>query len=110
MNDLPFRTCLNFGRSFFRMFDGLEYQFAGMCTYTLAENILEGWHVEMTVKNCDYWTTCRKVGLFSFCHESLLFKSVSLSIVVLLKKKRKKERRDGWVMNPSDALYQTHHY
>jgi len=45
------------------MFDGLEYQFAGTCTYTLAENTEQGWHVEMTVKNCDYWTTCRKVGL-----------------------------------------------
>ncbi|KAH3783364.1 hypothetical protein DPMN_161301 [Dreissena polymorpha] len=59
--NLPFRTCLNFGRSFYRMFDGLEFQFAGTCTYTLAESVLQGWHVEVTLKNCDYWTTCRKV-------------------------------------------------
>ncbi|KAH3832339.1 hypothetical protein DPMN_105624 [Dreissena polymorpha] len=44
--NLPFRTCLNFGRSFYRMFDGLEFQFAGTCTYTLAESVLQGWHVE----------------------------------------------------------------
>ncbi|XP_052224799.1 SCO-spondin-like [Dreissena polymorpha] len=59
--NLPFRTCLNFGRSFYRMFDGLEFQFAGTCTYTLAESVLQGWHVEVTLKNCDYWTTCRKL-------------------------------------------------
>jgi len=60
-NDQPFRTCLNFGRSFYRTFDGLEFQFAGTCTYTLAENTDEAWHVEMTVKNCNYWSTCKKV-------------------------------------------------
>ncbi|KAK3588898.1 hypothetical protein CHS0354_007047 [Potamilus streckersoni] len=58
-NELPFRTCLNFGRSFYRMFDGLEYQFSGACTYTLATDF-NNWNIEVTPVHCDYWTTCRK--------------------------------------------------
>ena len=49
------------------MFDGLEYQFAGTCTYTLAENLERGWHVEMSVINCDHWSTCKKVKIVLRC-------------------------------------------
>lgn len=58
--DLGFATCLNFGPNYYRTFDGLEYVFGGRCTYLLARQ--EGiWSVEMEVKNCDNFDTCRKV-------------------------------------------------
>ena len=64
-HELPFRTCLTFGKSYYRTFDGLEYQYDGECTYTLAENPLQGWHVENSMTHCETVTTCAKVRISS---------------------------------------------
>ena len=60
-NELPFKTCLNFGPSYYRTFDGLEYEFGGMCTYTLLKDTDKGWKVELTPKNCARVSECTKV-------------------------------------------------
>lgn len=60
-NELAFKTCLNFGPSYYRTFDGLEYEYGGMCTYTLLKDIDKGWKVELTPKNCAKVSECTKV-------------------------------------------------
>ncbi|XP_061179518.1 hemocytin-like [Saccostrea echinata] len=64
-NELPFQTCLNFGPSYYRTFDGLEYEFGGMCTYTMLKDADKGWNVEVTPKNCARISECtKKVTIF----------------------------------------------
>ncbi|XP_064613991.1 LOW QUALITY PROTEIN: SCO-spondin-like [Liolophura sinensis] len=78
--DLGFATCLNFGPNYYRTFDGLEYVFGGRCSYLLARQ--EGiWSVEMEVKNCDNFDTCRKKLKMMFS-SSLLIEAEGFDVTV----------------------------
>lgn len=59
--DIGFRTCLSFGRYYFRTFDGREYNYAGQCKFILAQDYTAQWQVYMTPINCEAPETCRKV-------------------------------------------------
>ncbi|KAK3108443.1 hypothetical protein FSP39_008068, partial [Pinctada imbricata] len=59
-NHQDFRTCMMFGRSYYRSFDGLEYNFPGLCTYTAIKEPSLGWNVEIQMKNCSLFSNCRK--------------------------------------------------
>lgn len=63
MNELVFKMCLNFGFSYYRIFDGLEYEYGGMCIYILLKDIDKGWKVEFILKNCVKVSECIKVWL-----------------------------------------------
>ncbi|XP_060080481.1 mucin-2-like [Ylistrum balloti] len=74
--DVGFRTCLNCGISYYRTFDGREYQFPGNCKYTLAADIQGKWQVDVEPINCDNFETCRKeVVIFVASGEKVSVKS-----------------------------------
>jgi len=57
--------CVNFGRGLYRTFDGYEYNYAGECSYTMAEDANNLWSVRLTMVNCDVdssFLACHKVG------------------------------------------------
>ncbi|KAL3832552.1 hypothetical protein ACJMK2_024186, partial [Sinanodonta woodiana] len=60
VNNLPYRTCANFGDSHYRTFDGMGYQYGGSCYYNLASDTLKGWRIDMKVINCSSCLTCKK--------------------------------------------------
>ncbi|CAG2184395.1 unnamed protein product [Mytilus edulis] len=59
-----FRTCFNFGPFYYRTFDGYEFAFPGLCTYTLAMDKGAGstplWHVQSKIIRCDSSEDCLK--------------------------------------------------
>ncbi|CAF3556554.1 unnamed protein product [Adineta steineri] len=55
---LPYATCVLWGRDHFRTFDGLIYDFQGVCQYKLAST--DSWVVVVQSSNCDLWSTCKK--------------------------------------------------
>ncbi|XP_067931666.1 mucin-2-like [Watersipora subatra] len=56
--NIGFSTCLNYGKNYWRTFDGLEYRFGGLCKYVMAKTAL--WHVSISMINCHSFSTCRK--------------------------------------------------
>lgn len=61
MEDLPYRTCMNYGPEYYRTFDGLEFLFPGRCTYSIYSDGITA--IIMETVNCHRVFTCRKVGL-----------------------------------------------
>lgn len=61
--NLGFSTCLNFGNNYWRTFDGVEYEYNGLCKYVLAKSPTHMWHVNVKMVDCELFSTCRKV-----CH------------------------------------------
>ncbi|KAK2146713.1 hypothetical protein LSH36_586g01000 [Paralvinella palmiformis] len=57
--DQPFRTCMNYGPNYYRTFDGLEYRFAGRCTYVVFRDRAER-TVRVTHVDCEAYSSCRK--------------------------------------------------
>ncbi|KAK3603587.1 hypothetical protein CHS0354_017302 [Potamilus streckersoni] len=62
----PYRTCMNYGPSYFSTFDGLQYRFNGKCQYNMVSAINGDWSIQMQVKNCDKYSTCKKRLIFRF--------------------------------------------
>ncbi|XP_069118777.1 SCO-spondin-like [Argopecten irradians] len=58
--DLGYRTCLSFGRSHYRTYDGREYKFPGNCKYVLSADYAGQWEVNVEMVNCETLQTCRK--------------------------------------------------
>ena len=71
---LPFATCRNFGPYSFRTFDGLLYDFAGNCKYTMAMNGRQ-WNIDIAMHNCNKLETCRKVTRLFYNIEKYIFLS-----------------------------------
>ncbi|XP_021363866.1 SCO-spondin-like [Mizuhopecten yessoensis] len=55
---LNYRTCLAFGKSYFRTFDGLEYLFEGECKYVLAQG--QDWSIIIEPFECTSACDCYK--------------------------------------------------
>ena len=64
--DLDFRTCYSYGPNYYRTLDGLQYLFAGRCSYIAYQDNEKT--VTVTLDNCHRYTTCRKVGHFRNPH------------------------------------------
>ena len=60
-SDAPMRTCFKCGRDLHRTFDGMFYNFAGRCIYTLAK-MADLFEVQVEMTDCDDYFTCKKVG------------------------------------------------
>ncbi|XP_074662936.1 SCO-spondin-like [Tubulanus polymorphus] len=58
-HDLNFATCLSYGRSNYRTFDGWEYQYGGMCAYTMVK-YRDIWYCKMRLKDAYHYSTLTK--------------------------------------------------
>ncbi|XP_021344641.1 mucin-2-like, partial [Mizuhopecten yessoensis] len=71
-HDVGFRTCVSFGRYFFRTFDGREYNFAGTCKYVLSADYAGQWQVYLEPIGCDSLDTCtKKITVLVHLHKTL---------------------------------------
>jgi len=52
-------TCMSYGPNYYRTLDGLEFMFAGRCTYTAYQDTFRS--VVVTMKDCERYQTCGKV-------------------------------------------------